>query len=120
MYTSIRRYVASDPAAVIARVREGFTPIIRAMHERHDGTGGPDGLAGDAIPLEARIVAACNAYDLLVSGLVAPQRAVATLRTAQTGRFDPRVVEALASMADAGGAPARSTDPQPRRDRISN
>ena len=39
--------------------------IVRATHERWDGEGYPDGLAGDAIPLGARIIAACDAYDAM-------------------------------------------------------
>ena len=41
--------------------------IVRASHERWDGRGYPDGLAGEAIPLEARIVCACDAYDAMRS-----------------------------------------------------
>ena len=41
--------------------------VVRASHERWDGRGYPDGIAGDAIPLEARIVCACDAYDAMRS-----------------------------------------------------
>ena len=41
--------------------------VVRASHERWDGRGYPDGLAGEAIPLEARIVCACDAYDAMRS-----------------------------------------------------
>lgn len=44
-----------------------LVPIIRHHHERYDGTGYPDGLAGEEIPLPARIVAVCDAYDALIS-----------------------------------------------------
>ena len=44
-------------------------PLVRAVHERWDGTGYPDGLKGSAIPLPARVVAVCDAYD----GLRHPQ-----------------------------------------------
>jgi putative two-component system response regulator len=42
-------------------------PIIRHHHERIDGTGYPDGLAGEAIPINARIVAICDAFDAMIS-----------------------------------------------------
>ena len=41
--------------------------VVRSSHERWDGGGYPDGLAGEAIPLEARIVFACDAYDAMTS-----------------------------------------------------
>ena len=45
--------------------------IVRAAHERYDGSGFPDGLAGDEIPLAARIIAACTgAHDPLISEAV--------------------------------------------------
>ena len=42
-------------------------PIIRHHHERYDGSGYPEGLAGDAIPLASRIVALCEAWDTMTS-----------------------------------------------------
>ena len=51
---------ASESMRPVARV-------VRASHERWDGRGYPDGLAGEAIPLEARIVCACDAYDAMLS-----------------------------------------------------
>ena len=41
--------------------------LVRASHERFDGTGYPDGKAGNDIPLGARIVAVCDAYDAMTS-----------------------------------------------------
>ena len=42
--------------------------IVRSHHERFDGRGVPDGLSGDGIPLEARIVAVADAFDAMTSG----------------------------------------------------
>ena len=50
------------------RSSHGITDIIRHQKERVDGTGYPDGLTGDAIPVAARIIAICDTYDSLVSG----------------------------------------------------
>jgi diguanylate cyclase (GGDEF)-like protein len=75
-------------------------PIIRASHERWDGGGYPDRLAGDAIPLGARIVAVCDAYDAMTT--TRPYRhamseadAMAELRRCAGHQFDPRVVAAF-------------------------
>ncbi len=74
--------------------------IALRHHERYDGSGYPDGLVGDAIPLEARIVAVADVFDALVSPR--PYKEAWTVDAslaylyAQRGRlFDPRVVEAL-------------------------
>ena len=45
----------------------GVGAIVRATHERWDGMGYPDGLAGDAIPLAARIIAVCDAFSAMTS-----------------------------------------------------
>ncbi|MDQ6918412.1 MAG: response regulator [Candidatus Dormibacteraeota bacterium] len=49
------------------RSAHDLLPIIRHHHERIDGTGYPDGLAGEAIPLGGRIVAICDAFDAMIS-----------------------------------------------------
>ena len=57
---------------------------IRHRHERYDGTGGPDGLAGAAIPIEARIVAAADAYAALTGTPAGERRRAARERRART------------------------------------
>ena len=74
--------------------------VIRHHHERYDGGGYPDGLAGEKIPLAARIVAAADAYEAMVGGRPyreprPPTRAVGELIGEAEGQFDPRVVAAL-------------------------
>jgi HD-GYP domain-containing protein (c-di-GMP phosphodiesterase class II) len=76
--------------------------LIRSTHERVDGTGYPDGLRGDDIPLGARIVAACDAFDAMVSdrpyrAAMTRDAAVAELRRCSGSQFDAEVVEALAA-----------------------
>jgi len=74
--------------------------IVRSHHERFDGTGYPDALAGEEIPLIARIVACCDAFNAMTTDrpyrkALSLEAAVAELR-AQAGRqFDPVVVDAL-------------------------
>ena len=77
-----------------------LVPIVRAHHERFDGGGYPDGLAGDAIPLAAYIVSAADAYEVIVSkrAYKAAQTvdfAVTELRRCSGLQFHPDVVEAF-------------------------
>jgi two-component system cell cycle response regulator len=72
-------------------------PIVRASHERWDGDGYPDGLAGELIPLGARIVAVCDAYDAMTTTrpyrrAMSEAEAMAELRRCAGHQFDPRVV----------------------------
>jgi HD-GYP domain-containing protein (c-di-GMP phosphodiesterase class II) len=74
--------------------------IVRSAHERWDGAGYPDGLSGDAIPLGARIIAVCDAYDAMTSDRCyqnarSHQDALAEIRNHAGTQFDPAVVEAL-------------------------
>jgi HD-GYP domain-containing protein (c-di-GMP phosphodiesterase class II) len=81
--------------------------LVRWSHERWDGTGYPDGLAGVAIPLGARVICVCDAYDAMVSDR--PYRAAMTaadaLRELGAGagsQFDPSVVDALVVELEGG------------------
>jgi two-component system, cell cycle response regulator len=80
---------------------DGVGALVRSSHERWDGMGYPDGLAGEAIPLGARIVAVCDAYDAMVSerpykSAMPVDHALAELRRCAGSQFDPAVVEAFA------------------------
>ena len=75
-------------------------PIIRHHHERWDGTGYPDGLKGEQIPLLARIVATCDAYDSMVTDRPyrpgrPPSTALAILKSGKGSQWDPHLVEML-------------------------
>ena len=108
------RIIAGAPSlTAIAR-------IVRSSHERFDGTGYPDGLAGDKIPLAARIVFACDAFDAMTSDRsyrapMTAEMALAELRACAGSQFDPAVVEAFAraqarspALADRSPATSRS------------
>ena len=74
--------------------------IVRSCHERWDGAGYPDGLAGESIPLEARIVCACDAWSAMTTdrtyrSALPVELALAELEACAGTHFDPRVVEAL-------------------------
>ena len=75
-------------------------PLVRSSHERWDGSGYPDGLAGEDIPLGARIVSVCDAYRAMVEprpyrGPLGHDAALAELRKHSGTQFDARCVAAL-------------------------
>jgi putative nucleotidyltransferase with HDIG domain len=82
----------------------GALPVIRHHHERPDGSGYPDGLEGDEIPLAARVVAVVDAYDVMIRRPYRPERygskrspaeALQELWDEAGRQFDVRVVEAM-------------------------
>jgi two-component system cell cycle response regulator len=91
--------------------------IVRSTHERWDGLGYPDGLSGEEIPLAARVVAACDAFDAMLSerpycpGLPV-EDAVRELRGNAGSQFDPAVVEALVEVVTASDAVVRRPAPR--------
>jgi HD-GYP domain-containing protein (c-di-GMP phosphodiesterase class II) len=98
----------------------GALPVIRHHHERPDGSGYPDGLEGDEIPLAARIVAVVDAYDVMIRRPYRPERYGSRSSPAEAlkelwgeaGRqFDGRVVEAMGRLL---GDPKVSSTESPR------
>jgi putative nucleotidyltransferase with HDIG domain len=80
--------------------------VVRASHERYDGGGYPDGLAGEQIPLAARIVSACDAFNAMTTDrsyrkALSLEVAVAELQANAGTQFDPLVVDALVKVASA-------------------
>ena len=78
--------------------------LVRSCHEHYDGNGYPDKLAGEAIPLVARIVCACDAFSAMTTDRSyrkarTPQEAIAEMQRCASTQFDPRVVAALVSVA---------------------
>ncbi len=93
---------------------EGACKLIRSHHERLDGSGYPDGLAGDAIPLGARIVAAVNDFDGMIAGTLTGSRhqrgeALAYLQSRAGSVYDGRVVKALARVVKRDDEVERTT-----------
>jgi len=75
--------------------------IVRSSHEHYDGSGYPDGLAGEEIPIEARIVACCDAFSAMTTTrsyreAMPVESALAEVRACVGTQFDPRVAESLA------------------------
>jgi HD-GYP domain-containing protein (c-di-GMP phosphodiesterase class II) len=81
--------------------------LVRSCHERWDGGGYPDGLAGDAIPLVARIVCACDAFNAMTTDrpyrdALPVEEALRRLTECSGTQFDPQVVDALVRVASRG------------------
>ena len=99
--------------------------IVRASHERYDGAGYPDGVAGAEIPLGARIVAVCDAYEAMVAdrpyrAALTREAAVDELRRCAGTQFDAAVVEAFLLELDSAPAPedASGMPFRPRREEL--
>ena len=89
------------------RLWDGVAPIVHSHHEWYDGSGYAEGLAGDAIPLESRIIAVCDAFDSMVSttsyqSAVSLQEAVAEIRRGAGTQFDPKVAETFTDLVEKG------------------
>jgi hypothetical protein len=83
-------------------------PIVRGHHERFDGGGYPDGLAGAAIPVEARVITVCDSFSAMTTDrsyrkAMSHHEAIAELRRCTPQQFDPQVVEALIASLDERG-----------------
>ncbi len=101
--------------------------IVRSHHERWDGGGYPDGLAGEQIPLEARIISCCDAWNAMRTNrpyrdALGLEVAIAELLAGAGKQFDPHVVETFARMvvpaedpmtAPRAAAPAPTPGPRP-------
>jgi HD-GYP domain-containing protein (c-di-GMP phosphodiesterase class II) len=86
---------------------EHLAGVVRATHEAWDGSGYPDGLAGDNIPVAARIVAAVDSFDAMTSDRAyrraLPRREACRRMSSGSGsQFDPRVVDALLRVVGYG------------------
>jgi putative nucleotidyltransferase with HDIG domain len=102
----------AEIVARFAQLRDAAS-AVRHHHERFDGTGYPDGLAGARIPLEARIIAAADAYSAMTSArpysaALPPAEAAEELRAAAGTQLDPEVVAALIDILGPLASPGRA------------
>jgi HD-GYP domain-containing protein (c-di-GMP phosphodiesterase class II) len=84
--------------------------VVRASHERWDGGGYPDGLAGEAIPLAARIVSACDAFNAMTTDrsyrkALPLEVAIGELHKHRGTQFAPDVVDALVALVTRAAQP---------------
>jgi HD-GYP domain-containing protein (c-di-GMP phosphodiesterase class II) len=101
------RILAEAPALV------PVAALVRASHERWDGAGYPDGLAGDQIPLGARVIMVCDAFHAMTtrrpySEAFSPEAALDELRRGAGTQFDPVVVDAFCGEWTASAFGSRS------------
>lgn len=101
----------TDGVALLAHIG-GFDeelPLVRGHHERLDGSGYPDGLRGNELSLEVRILGVCDVYDALTSDRVyrrafTEPQALTIIDQGRTSAFDPDVIDALARVVGAATA----------------
>jgi HD-GYP domain-containing protein (c-di-GMP phosphodiesterase class II) len=92
---------------------ERVATIVRHHHERHDGTGYPDGLAGEDIPVESRILAVADAYVAMTENrpyreALSAEAATSELSANRAAQFDPLAVDALAEVLEQQRVPIRA------------
>jgi diguanylate cyclase (GGDEF)-like protein/PAS domain S-box-containing protein len=99
-----------------------LVPVVRHHHERFDGQGYPDGLAGEEIPIEARVLAVVDAFDAMTHErsyrkALSKEEAIAELVRCSGTQFDPTVVDAFLAMIDRSteefAAPAETVSESP-------
>jgi putative nucleotidyltransferase with HDIG domain len=94
--------------------------IVRSHHERWDGRGYPDGLVGEGIPLEARIIACCDSWNAMRTDrpyrqALSHQVALAELLANGGHQFDPTIIAAFTRIVEPTAAAPRATDPPPAK-----
>ena len=104
------QFMLDRVGGLLGRVGE----VVRSCHERWDGTGYPDGLAGEEIPIAARIVFACDAYNAMTTDrpyrqAMAREAAVAELVANTGAQFDPKIVAAVTKVVEHGEPAAVTT-----------
>ncbi|MBW8060557.1 MAG: HD-GYP domain-containing protein, partial [Solirubrobacterales bacterium] len=99
-YDLVKRHAAAGARMTVALGDEELTRIVRHHHERLDGNGYPDGLAGEEIPIGARVVAVADTFDALISTrpyrpAAAHKEALAVLGREAGAQLDPDAVRAF-------------------------
>jgi two-component system cell cycle response regulator len=100
-WTFMRRHtIIGERIVAAAPALRDVAVLVRASHERHDGQGYPDGLAGEEVPLGARIVSVCDSFDAMVADrpyrrALSHDVALQELERCAGTQFDPEVVAAF-------------------------
>jgi putative nucleotidyltransferase with HDIG domain len=90
--------------------------IVRSHHEHVDGNGYPDGLIGEEIPIAARVISCCDAFNAMTTdrayrSAMPLEAAIEELQTNSGSQFDPRVVEALVEIVERDTGAEEPTTP---------
>ena len=100
-WEAIKKHCA-EGAKIIQHVKElaPLAPYILHHHEWYDGSGYPDKLKGEKIPLSARIISVADAYDTMTAQrpyreAISPQEALGEMERCSGTQFDPKLIEAL-------------------------
>jgi len=118
-YAKVKQHAPLGALIIIseAEALQQLAPIVRHHHERFDGSGYPDGLADEKIPLEARILSVVDVFDAMTHErsyrkALSREEAVAELKRGAGTQFDPAVVQAFLALAEKRGeelpAPAQA------------
>jgi HD-GYP domain-containing protein (c-di-GMP phosphodiesterase class II) len=105
-----RHTIQGEEILVMTAGLEHLGPMVRATHEWWDGNGYPDGIAGDDIPLEARIVSCADAYDAMTNdrsyrAAFTPEEACRRIDADAGRQFDPIVAAALLEVVGCSEQP---------------
>jgi putative nucleotidyltransferase with HDIG domain len=105
-FALVKRHAADGAAMVVSLGDSELTAIVRHHHERIDGTGYPDGLAGDDIPIGARVIAVADTFDAITSSRAyrkprSHRQALEILRREAGAQLDAIAVGAFASYYSA-------------------
>lgn len=106
----VSRHTVTGERIVLAAPALAHTaPLVRSSHEHVDGAGYPDGLVGEQIPVGARIIAVCDAFDAMTSSrpyrdALSVEDALDELRSCAGSQFDPPVVAAFCDLNSWGGS----------------
>ena len=97
--------VAGEKILGAAPALHAVARLVRSSHERLDGAGYPDGLAGTEIPLGARIISVCDAFDAMIAARPyrparSVEEAIAEIRDCSGTQFDPAVADAFCAVMD--------------------
>jgi two-component system, cell cycle response regulator len=111
--------IAGERIVLASPALADVAPLVRSSHERWDGTGYPDRLAAESIPLGARIITVCDSYHAMTSDrtyrrALSDEVALAELCACAGSQFDPAVVEAFLRFRAAGAARVRRAEPELR------
>jgi HD-GYP domain-containing protein (c-di-GMP phosphodiesterase class II) len=102
-YEEIKKHVEASKDEIIKHFNPHVFEIIYQHHERYDGSGYPNGLVGNDILEEARILAICDSYDAMITNRIykkgkSPEIALLELRELSGILYDPEIVAAFTTM----------------------